>query len=128
MTENIDLPPIPNKNFFSIGEVSRIVQLPAYVLRYWESQFNCLKPMRRNSGQRKYMRKDIETICQVKELLHHKKFTIAGAKKYLHGSRKKNEETVTLNAELGESKPTADLTVLKDIKHELQEILKLLKK
>ena len=84
-----DIPPIPDKEYFSIGEVSRIVQVQAYVLRYWESEFRLLRPARRSSGQRKYIRKDIETIFQVKELLYVKKYTIAGAKKYLLGDKRK---------------------------------------
>jgi DNA-binding transcriptional MerR regulator len=128
MTTNIDLPPIPDKQFFPIGEVSRILQLPAYVLRYWESQFRILRPMRRNSGQRKYTRNDIETVFQVKDLLHNKKFTIAGAKKYLSGDRRKKDETVTLNVNMGEKSKSVDTGVLKEVKQELEEILKILKK
>src|SRR5271157_4586370 len=99
MTENLELPPIPDKNFFSIGEVSRIVQLPCYVLRYWESQFKMLRPLRRASGQRKYMKKDIETIFQVRDLLYNKKFTIEGAKKWFTSDRRKRYETATLHVE-----------------------------
>jgi len=128
MTENIQLPPIPDKNFFSIGEVSRIVQLPAYVLRYWESQFRILRPMRRSSGQRKYMKKDIEVIFQVKDLLHSKKFTIAGAKKYLSGDRRKKDEGVNLNVDLFGHSATGDSAALKEVKKDLEDILEILKK
>jgi DNA-binding transcriptional MerR regulator len=117
-------PPIPDKEFFSIGEVSQIAQLPAYVLRYWESEFKLLRPARRASGQRKYIRKDIETIFQVKELLYTKKYTIAGAKKYLLGDKRKREDTHQLNFDL---KPAANPAIVNEIKSELEEIAKLLK-
>jgi DNA-binding transcriptional MerR regulator len=124
----IDLPPIPDKEFFSIGEVSQIAQLPAYVLRYWESEFKLLRPQRRSSNQRKYTRKDIELIFQVKDLLHSRKFTIAGAKKYLLGDRRKKEETHQLNFEINAA-PSAgiDLKVLDEIRSELEDILRVLK-
>jgi len=130
MAENIPLPPLPDKNFFTIGEVSSLCQLPAYVLRYWESQFRVLKPQRRTSGQRKYTKPDIEVIFQVKDLLYNRKFTIAGAKKFIAGDRRKKNETETLNVELGENKPAAsfDPGVIKEIKTELEDILKVLKK
>ena len=128
MTENLELPPIPDKNFFSIGEVSRIVQLPSYVLRYWESQFKILRPLRRSSGQRKFMKKDIEVIFQVRDLLYNKKFTIAGAKKWFASDRRRRYETTTLNVEgLGDAS-TGDGSMLKDIKQELEDILEILKK
>ena len=128
MTENLELPPIPDKNFFSIGEVSRIAQLPTYVLRYWESQFKILRPLRRTSGQRKYMKKDIEVVFQVKELLYGKKFTIAGAKKWFAGDRRRRYETTTLNVE-GLGNPAAgEGGMLRDIKKELEDILEILKK
>ena len=119
-----NIPPIPDKEFFSIGEVSQIVQVPAYVLRYWESEFKLLRPARRTSGQRKYIRKDIETVFQVKDLLYTKKYTIAGAKKYLLGDKRKKEDTHQLNFEL---KPAGDLSMINELKTELEEIVKLLK-
>jgi DNA-binding transcriptional MerR regulator len=122
-----ELPPIPDKEFFSIGEVSRIAQVPAYVLRYWESEFHLLRPARRNSGQRKYIRNDIEQIFQVKDLLYTRKFTIAGAKKYLASDKRKKEDT-QFNLELGGTEtPAIDLTPLREAKAELEDILKILK-
>ncbi|MBN1824195.1 MAG: MerR family transcriptional regulator [Endomicrobiales bacterium] len=120
----IEIPPLPDKEFFSIGEVSQIAQLPAYVLRYWENEFRLLRPARRVSGQRKYIKRDIEAVFQIKDLLYNKKFTIAGAKKALIGDKRRKEEPVhQLNLELGK----ADKNSLAEIKTELEEILKLLK-
>jgi len=74
---------IPDKMFFRIGEVGSITGVKPYVLRYWESEFKLLKPIKNKAGQRIYRRKDIETILDIKNLLYKKKFTIAGAKKKL---------------------------------------------
>jgi DNA-binding transcriptional MerR regulator len=75
---------IPEKRYFRIGEVSAITGLESYVLRYWETEFPKIKPARSRSGQRLYKRRDIELILQIKHLLYQKKFTIAGARRYLH--------------------------------------------
>jgi len=80
--------PIPDKMFFRIGEVSEITGVKPYVLRYWESEFRLLRPNKNKSGQRVYRRRDVETALEIKDLLHHRKFTIAGAKKWLNGEGK----------------------------------------
>ncbi len=74
---------IPDKMFFRIGEVGRLTGVKPYVLRYWESEFKLLKPIKNKAGQRIYRRRDIETILEIKTLLYKKKYTIAGAKKQL---------------------------------------------
>ncbi len=114
---------LPDKEYFSIGEVSKITQLPSYVIRYWETEFNTLRPQRRESGHRKFTKKDIEHILEIKELLHEKKYTIEGAKKYLSQQRK--NKTDQLKFELKES--TEAIALLKETKKVIQEILKLLK-
>jgi DNA-binding transcriptional MerR regulator len=123
----LELPPIPDKEFFSIGEASRIAQIPAYVLRYWESEFKLLRPARRTSGQRKYIRKDIETIFVIKDLLYGKKFTIAGAKRHLLDERKKKDDSFQMNFELKAPEPDAGAGLLGELKAELEDLLKLLK-
>jgi DNA-binding transcriptional MerR regulator len=80
--------PIPDKMFFRIGEVSEITGVKPYVLRYWESEFRLLRPNKNKSGQRVYRRRDVETALEIKDLLHQRKFTIAGAKKWLNGEGK----------------------------------------
>ncbi len=74
---------IPDKAYFRIGEVSKILGVEAYVIRYWESEFKSIKPLRASSDQRLYRRKDIEELMRVKELLYEEKFTIKGARKRL---------------------------------------------
>jgi DNA-binding transcriptional MerR regulator len=81
---------IPEKRYSRIGEVSAITGLEPYVLRYWETEFPSINPARYRSGQRLYERRDIEIILQVKDLLYKKKFTIAGARRYLQERRKES--------------------------------------
>jgi len=74
---------IPEKSLFRIGEVSRLTATKAFVLRYWESEFPTLQPVKSPSGHRLYRREDIETVFEIKRLLYEEGFTIAGARKYL---------------------------------------------
>lgn len=113
---------LPDKDYFSIGETAKITQIPQYVLRYWEKEFNVLHPQRRNSGHRKYSREDINLILKIKDLLYNKKYTIQGAKKVISAERQKKESQ--LKFELKESSIAVEL--LKETKKTIQEILKLL--
>ena len=79
---------IPEKQYFKIGEVSEILDVEPYVLRYWESEFKILKPTRTRARQRLYHKKDLELLMEIKHLLYDEKFTIAGAKKRLQEKRK----------------------------------------
>ncbi|RMG75071.1 MAG: MerR family transcriptional regulator [Nitrospirae bacterium] len=72
---------IPEKLFYKIGEVGRITGVEPYVLRYWESEFPFLKPRKSRSGQRLYVKKDIETILEIKRLLYEERYTIEGVKR-----------------------------------------------
>jgi DNA-binding transcriptional MerR regulator len=74
---------IPDKLYFKIGEVAKLAGVPPHVLRYWESEFSAIHPKRANSKQRLYRRADVELILKLKELLHERRYTIAGARKYL---------------------------------------------
>jgi DNA-binding transcriptional MerR regulator len=74
---------IPDKSLFRIGEVSRLTATKAFVLRYWESEFPTLEPVKSPSGHRLYRREDIETVFEIKRLLYEEGFTIAGARKHL---------------------------------------------
>ncbi len=74
---------LPPKSLFRIGEVSRITATKAFVLRYWESEFPTLQPVKSPSGHRLYRREDIETVFEIKRLLYDEGFTIAGARKHL---------------------------------------------
>lgn len=71
----------PDKLFYKIGEVSRIADVEPYVLRYWETEFPFLHPRKNKSGQRVYVRKDLELVLQIKKLLHEDRYTIEGVRK-----------------------------------------------
>ncbi len=113
--------PKVKKLYYSIGEVSEMTDLKSYVLRYWETEFNQLRPPKNRAGNRTYRQKDIEVILNIKELLYNKKFTIDGARFAL-----KEKDKI-----LGESRDPNSLTnnqkvVLNDIKKNLKEILSII--
>src|ERR1700689_365935 len=112
--------PIPDKLFFRIGEVSQLVGVEPYVLRYWESEFPGLSPKKSNTGQRMFRRKDVEMLLNIKQLLYDKKFTIEGARKALK-SEKAAPELTTRQEEL-----FSPANPLPSIRQELAAILKLL--
>lgn len=119
------LPQIPDKLFFRIGEVSQLVGVEPYVLRYWESEFPGLSPKKSNTGQRMFRRKDVELLLNIKQLLYDRKFTIEGARKALK----------TGKAEAGAAPPPKPVRQevlfpvddpLPGIRKELADILKIL--
>jgi len=79
---------IPEKQYFKIGEISDILELEPYVLRYWESEFKIIKPSRTRAKQRLYHRKDLEILVEIKQLLYDERLTIAGAKRRLQMVKK----------------------------------------
>jgi DNA-binding transcriptional MerR regulator len=91
---------LPDKLYFKVGEVSAIVEVPAYVLRFWESEFKKINPKRSASGQRLYRKSDIELILKIKHLLYDKKFTIQGARQHLKikpDEKKEKPSTISLD-------------------------------
>jgi DNA-binding transcriptional MerR regulator len=75
-------PRLGSKVFYKIGEVSHITKLPAYVLRFWESEFPFLKPKKSRGNQRLYIRRDIETVLEIKRMLYEEGHTLSGVKRY----------------------------------------------
>jgi DNA-binding transcriptional MerR regulator len=117
-------PEIPDKLYFKIGEVSELLGVEAYVLRYWETEFPVLSPKKSGTGHRLYRRKDVELLLRIKHLLYDKRFTIEGARQSLHSEArapKPARAPKRVQAELFSNDP------LPDIRRELQEILLLLK-
>ena len=76
---------IPDKLYYRIGEVETITEIPAYVLRYWESEFKLLRPKKNPAGQRLYRKRDLELVLRIKTLLYDERLTLEGAKKRLRG-------------------------------------------
>jgi DNA-binding transcriptional MerR regulator len=114
------LPEIPDKLFFRIGEVAEIIGLEQHVLRYWEDEFDVLKPDKNQAGQRLYRQKDIETVVRIKELLYEEMFTIAGAKKKLK-TKKRDPSQLSL-----QFNPDEFLKWKKQLKNDLNSVIKLL--
>src|SRR6266571_1130857 len=111
---------IPEKLYFRIGEVARLCHLPAYVLRFWETEFPQLKPVKSSTGQRMYRRKDVENVLRIKQLLYEQGFTIAGARQHLRDEVKDGKKQTALPF------PSAPPANLKYIRQGLNDILTLL--
>jgi DNA-binding transcriptional MerR regulator len=118
-------PEIPNKLYFKIGEVSSLLTVEPYVLRFWETEFPKLAPKKTDKGQRMYRRKDVELLLQIKHLLYEKKFTIEGARQFLQGAGK-----ATAKAPVNQTQGAlfGNNDALPEIRKELAAILELLNK
>ena len=114
--------PKVKKLYYSIGEVSELTGLKAYVLRYWETEFSQLKPSKNRAGNRTYRQKDIDLILHVKNLLYNEKYTIDGARSVLKGSTNKSKlsETETINEK--------QKIIVKKIRENLETILSIISK
>ena len=108
---------VPDKLYFRIGEVASLCDLPAYVLRFWETEFPQIKPVKSSSGQRMYRRKEVETVVRIKQLLYEEGFTIAGARQHLRVESKTQTPLPFPAHSAGE---------LKRLRHGLEEILTIL--
>jgi DNA-binding transcriptional MerR regulator len=111
---------IPDKLYFRIGEVATLCHLPAYVLRFWESEFTQLKPVKSSTGQRMYRRRDVESVLRIKQLLYEQGFTISGARQQLRA------ETKTDKTQSAIPFPSQATPEIQHIRQGLREILNLL--
>lgn len=91
---------IPEKAYFRIGEVSKILNVEPYVIRYWESEFKTIKPVRTKTSQRLYRKKDVQELLTIRNLLYQQRFTINGAKQQLMKMRDREESADTANEKL----------------------------
>jgi DNA-binding transcriptional MerR regulator len=112
---NDELPPIPGKRYFTIGEVSELCAVKPHVLRYWEQEFPQLKPVKRRGNRRYYQRQDVIVIRQIRSLLYDEGFTIGGARQRLTGEEAKSD--------LSQSQQ-----IVRQMRVELEEILKILRR
>jgi DNA-binding transcriptional MerR regulator len=112
---------IPDKLYFRIGEVARLCEVPAYVLRFWESEFPQLKPNKGGTGQRLYRRRDVEMALRVKRLLYDEGYTIPGARQLLKSELKHKEPQLPL-AGVG----IPDTKQLQGMRRELEAIVAIL--
>ena len=115
-----ELPPIPEKIYFRIGEVAHLVGVEPHVLRYWEHEFRSIRPTKSQRGQRVYSRRDVEHLRRIRGLLYEQGFTIAGAKKALRARGVEPHDdadpTMVMNAKVREA--------LVDIRHEVETLLR----
>ena len=112
---NRELPPIPAKRYFTIGEVSELCDVKPHVLRYWETEFPSLKPVKRRGNRRYYQRHDVLMVRQIRGLLYEQGYTIGGARLRLDGEGAKQEATMSSQ-------------LIRQVRLELEEVLQLLKR
>lgn len=114
-SNNDELPPIPAKRYFTIGEVSDLCAVKPHVLRYWEQEFPQLKPVKRRGNRRYYQRHDVMLIRQIRSLLYYQGFTIGGARQRLSGDEARDDLTQTQQ-------------VIRQVRMELEDLLHVLRR
>jgi DNA-binding transcriptional MerR regulator len=131
---------IPDKLYFRIGEVARLAGIKPYVLRFWETEFPSLGPKKSGTGHRLYRRKEVELVLEIKQLLHEKRYTIEGARKFLDArgrdARGKSELSRSASSKASSAKAAkvqgslfdVPSPLLEAVRKELREIADLLKK
>ena len=112
---NDDLPPIPGKRYFTIGEVSELCAVKPHVLRYWEQEFPQLKPVKRRGNRRYYQRQDVIVIRQIRSLLYEQGFTIGGARQKLEGEEARTDVSQSQQ-------------IVRQLRAELEELLRILRR
>jgi|TARA_B100000959_G_C14721120_1_gene516975 DNA-binding transcriptional MerR regulator len=114
-SNNSELPTIPGKRYFTIGEVSDLCAVKPHVLRYWEQEFTQLKPLKRRGNRRYYQRQDVMLIRQIRGLLYEQGFTIGGARQRLTSEDAKEDSNQSQQ-------------IIKQLRMELDEILDILRR
>ena len=114
-SNNDELPPIPGKRYFTIGEVSDLCAVKPHVLRYWEQEFPQLKPIKRRGNRRYYQRQDVILIRQIRSLLYEHGFTIGGARQRLSGDEVKADSSMSQQ-------------IVRQLRVELEEVLDILRR
>jgi len=112
---NRELPPIPAKRYFTIGEVSELCDVKPHVLRYWETEFPSLKPVKRRGNRRYYQRHDVLMVRQIRGLLYEQGYTIGGARLRLDGDAAKDESALSTQ-------------IVRQVRVELEDVLQLLRR
>ena len=111
---SLNLPTIPSKQYFAIGEVSKLCDVKPHVLRYWEQEFSEIKPVKRRGNRRYYQREDILIIRRIRALLYEQGYTIAGARSSLTGEEARDDASISN-------------MLVKQTVEELEEVLRILK-
>lgn len=128
VTPNSQLPPIPGKRYFTIGEVSDLCGVKTHVLRYWEQEFPTLKPMKRRGNRRYYQRNDVELIRRIRALLYEQGYTISGARQKLTDDGSGHASAAASEQQAFESAVAASANVdIAAVVRELEQIRNILK-
>ncbi|HTT08871.1 MAG TPA: MerR family transcriptional regulator [Gammaproteobacteria bacterium] len=114
-SNNNELPAIPGKRYFTIGEVSDLCAVKPHVLRYWEQEFPQLKPIKRRGNRRYYQRQDVILIRQIRGLLYEHGFTIGGARQRLSGEDARADNNLSQQ-------------IIRQLRTELEEVLNILRR
>ncbi len=114
-SNNSELPVIPGKRYFTIGEVSDLCAVKPHVLRYWEQEFPQLKPLKRRGNRRYYQRHDVILIRQIRSLLYEQGFTIGGARQRLSGNEAKEDSSQSQQ-------------IIRQLRTELEDVLDILRR
>jgi DNA-binding transcriptional MerR regulator len=125
-SHNSELPEIPAKRYFTIGEVSELCEVKPHVLRYWEQEFPQLKPVKRRGNRRYYQRQDVLLIRQIRSLLYEQGFTIGGARQRMAGGALELEELapqVALQAVSGTAEAGIKPSAIRELIEEIEEAL-----
>lgn len=122
-SHNAELPEIPAKRYFTIGEVSELCEVKPHVLRYWEQEFSQLKPVKRRGNRRYYQRQDVLLIRQIRSLLYEQGFTIGGARQRMAGGGAEVEELQSVSAAAPAAKPRIKSTAIRELIEEVEEAL-----
>ena len=112
---NRELPPIPAKRYFTIGEVSELCDVKPHVLRYWETEFPSLEPAKRRGNRRYYQRHDVLMVRQIRSLLYEQGYTIGGARQKLEGEEARSDVSQSQQ-------------IVRQIRVELEEVLRILRR
>ncbi len=115
--------PLPDKYFYTIGDVSRLTSTKPHILRYWESQFKLLRPARRYSGHRKYTQREIDLINRIRYLIQERKFTLAGAKREINRQMTGKAPSAAAASPVASS---SAVPFLRELKREIDDCLELL--
>jgi DNA-binding transcriptional MerR regulator len=124
---NRELPPIPAKRYFTIGEVAELCEVKPHVLRYWETEFPTLKPVKRRGNRRYYQRQDVLVIRRIRGLLYEEGYTIGGARLRIDSEALPLASPPRQARVIHESTGADELTVLREVREELESVLALLK-
>jgi DNA-binding transcriptional MerR regulator len=119
----MELPFLPDRDYFTMREAARMASVPAHTLRYWESRFGDLRPSRLAGGHRRYTRADLELILEIKDLVHRRKMTVAGARRALLERKRGGPEAAPGSPAAAAADSGPALKLLREVKKEIKMLV-----